>query len=169
MGKANIFWSAKDDAWIVRNKAGSEIARFGNEQTFQNLNLKAASVVRADLADENFFIEHITCLVSATDNETLGISKVWNDCTVVRVVYWTSGVLGGSNGIDILDGGAAGSGSDIIDSSSDNLDGFDANDLPTPYALSAGDFIRIKFDDFDTAPDYISVDIQLKVLINATA
>lgn len=154
---------------ILSLAAGEIAAADLASNAVETAKINANAVTKGKMDSGVYTIEHIVCLVSATDNEILGISKVWNECTVVRVVYWTSGALGGGFGIDILDGGASGSGSTVIDSSTDNLTGFDSSDLSTPYTLSAGDYVRIEFDNFSTAPDYISVDIQLKVPLTTNA
>ena len=125
----------------------------------------ATSIDKEHLASTIYTIEHIIIAVNSGkfDNQTIKVSRVWSACTVVRVVYFTDGVLDTDKGIDILDGGSDGSGTTVIDSCDDNLNGLDSNDL-TPYALDANDYILIKFDDINNDVD-ITIDIQLKVPI----
>ncbi len=128
----------------------------------------ADSIDKEHLASEIYTIEHLTLIGSTNDfdTQTIKLARMWSAGTVVRVTYFSSTILGTSMGIDILDGGAAGSGTDVIDSCSDNLNGLDTNDLTTPYALSANDYICVKFDNVDASVDF-SVDIQVKVPLGA--
>jgi len=175
MGKANFYWSARDNAWILKGNAGEELVRFGETIRFASgktldisgPTLTATSrILKDDFASSVYTIEHITIHVSSPDNETIGIGRVWSDGTVVGVTYWTSAAIGSSAGIDVLDGGTDGTGTDVIDACSNNLSGFDINTLTTPHALSAGDVLLLKFDDFTTAPDDLVVDILIKVPIS---
>jgi hypothetical protein len=70
-------------------------------------------------------------------------------------------------GIDVVDGGTDGSGTDVIDSSEDNLNGLDHNTLSTPYALSAGDHLNVTVDDIDST--YVYVKITLEVPLRTVA
>lgn len=129
--------------------------------------IDSGAVTKAKLNSEVYTIEHIVLAGSTNDfnDQTVTVSKLWSAGTVVRVVYFTSAALGASMGIDILDGGTDGSGTDVIDSCSDNLNGLDANDLTTPYSLSAGDYVNVKFDAADASVDFV-VDIQIKVPVS---
>jgi len=130
--------------------------------------LPSGCVDKADLAAEVYTIEHITLAGSTNDfdNQTVKVAQLWSAGTVIRVTYFTSAIIGTGLGIDILDGGAAGAGTDVIDSCSDNLSGLDTNTLTTPHALSAGDYICVKFDDVSAAVDF-TIDIQVKVPVAA--
>lgn len=124
----------------------------------------ANSIDKEHLASEIYTIENVALAGSTNDfdNQTVKLYRCWNACTVVRVAYFTSASLGTGAGIDIIDGGTAGSGTDNIDSCSDALSGSDVNSLTTPYALSAGDYINVTFDDVDASVDFTIV-ISLKV------
>lgn len=121
-----------------------------------------ASIDKAHLATEIYTIEHITFSGEGLDNQTIKLARMWSAGTVVRITYFTDQALGTNLGIDVLDGGTDGAGTTVIDSCSDNLNGLDSNDLTTPLALSAGDYICVKVDDI-TNSTFISVDIQVKV------
>ena len=125
------------------------------------------SIDKAHLASEIYTIENVSFQNNAIawDGETVIVHQCWSACTVVRVAYDTNAAIGTTKGIDILDGGTDGSGTSVIDKCSDNLNGSDVNTLSTPYALSANDYINIKFDDLETAD--ISVVISLKVPLGA--
>jgi len=125
----------------------------------------ATSIDKEHLATEIYTIEPIT-IAGTFDNETFVVYRCWSACTVVGVLYDTSQLIGTTSGIDIVDGGSAGAGTDVIDSCSDNLNGIDYNALTTPYALSAGDYVNVTFDDL-TASTRIAVTILLKVPVGA--
>jgi len=130
-----------------------------------DVELPATCVDKADLATEVY--QELVIPVSFTlDNQTVKLYKCWSACTVVRVAYFTNQACGTNLGIDVVDGGTAGAGTTVIDSCSDNLNGSDVNDLTTPYALSAGDYINVTVDDV-TASTFISVMITLKVPLGA--
>ena len=133
-----------------------------------DVDLPANSVDKADLATEVYTIEHITMSGNTNDfdSETIKLTELWSAGTVVKVAYFTNAALGTNLGIDILDGGTDGSGTDVIDSCSDNLNGSDVNNLTTPYALSAGDYINVKFDDVTNDVSF-TIDIQVKVPVGA--
>lgn len=130
------------------------------------LNMATGEIGKADLADAIYYNEHII-ISGAFDNQTVKSGPVPNDCTVTNVTYFTDAALGGSVGIDLVDGGTDGTGTDVINSCSDNLSGIDDNALGTPHTLSAGDHINVKCDDF-TAETHCTVHVTLKVLLNAT-
>lgn len=98
------------------------------------------------------------------DNEIVELGPVNGPCMVVEVTYDTdaSPGVGTGVGIDVLDGGTNGSGTDVIDSSDDNFTGTDSNPLSTPYALSDGDYLRVRFDDFAAATYMTTVTIWIK-------
>ncbi len=127
----------------------------------QDLDLPAGVVDKADFSTGVYAIENVS-VSGILDNQTVKIYRCWSACTVVRVVYFTSQSIGTSLGVDIVDGGTDGGGTDVIDSCSDSLNGIDVNTLTTPYALSAGDYINVTVDDV-TASTFISVIISLKV------
>jgi len=127
-----------------------------------------SSIDKAHLADEITHLVTYSQHVSSPDSQTIGLCQVRDACTVVQVDYWTSSVLGSSVGIDLVDGGAAGSGSDVIDACSDNLDGWDVNALTTPYALSAGDRLKIVYDNFTTTPNDTVVTVHCEVILGDT-
>lgn len=120
------------------------------------------AVDKEHLADEIYAIEHFWFSTEGSANQTVYISRLWSAGTVVRVVYFTDQALGTSLGLDVIDGGTDGNGTDVIDSCDDDLNGLDSNDLTTPYALSANDYIGIILDDV-TASTLITIDVQVKV------
>jgi hypothetical protein len=117
------------------------------------------------LADEVTYNEYV-CISGALDNATYDTGKLANDCEVVAVDYFTVGAAGSGAGIDIVDGGADGSGSAVIDASADNLDGVDCNTLSTPYAMASGEHLKVKVDDVSST--FVFVKITLKVKVNST-
>jgi len=131
------------------------------------LTMPASTVTKAKLNSEVYTIEHI-CLTGNTndfDNETVILTRLWSAGTVVRVVYFTNAALGTSLGIDIVDGATDGNGTDVIDSCADNLSGSDVNSLTTPYAVSAGDYINVTFDDVTNDVSF-TIDIQVKIPVS---
>lgn len=145
--------------WAMREVVGDAV----EADAIDSVHYAADSLDKEHIGSDVYTIEHYCCHFTSPDNETMGLGRVWSAGTVVRVVYWTASALGAGAGIDVLDGGTDGSGAAVIDSSSDNLNGWDANDLTTPHALSAGDYLRVKFDNFTTTPNDIVVDVQIKV------
>ncbi len=127
----------------------------------------AASIDKEHLASE-IYQELAVCLADGIyDNETItGAYRAWSACTLIRVIYHTDQAIGTSLGIDVVDGATDGNGSDVIDSCSDNLNGSDINDVTTPYALSAGDYLNVVVDDI-TASSTIRVTAILKVPLGA--
>jgi len=139
---------------------------FSGDITFSgDVALPASVVDKADLAAEVAISISLVVGPGLFDNETIELGPVRDACTLVHVTYDTdaSPGLGTGVGIDILDGSTDGSGADVIDSCSDNLSGLDSNALSTPYALSAGDYLRVKFDDFAASTYMTTVTIWLKV------
>ncbi len=128
----------------------------------------AASVDKEHLASEIYTIEHILFTARGVDNQTHILSRLWSPGTVIRCTYYVDTLLPTGAGIDVIDGGTDGSGTDVIDSCEDTLgaDTPDSNDITTPYALSAGDYIGIIVDNID-ANTLVSVDIQVKVPVGA--
>jgi hypothetical protein len=121
-------------------------------------------VQQEDLADEVTYSQYL--MVSGVlDNQTVDMGEIESDCDIIHVSYFTSQAAGTGLGIDLVDGGADGSGSAVIDSSEDNLDGIDDNELTTPYAMLAGEHIKIAVDDV-TASTFILVKVTLKVVLN---
>ncbi len=122
-----------------------------------------AKIVKSSLNSE-VYQELAVCLADGIyDNETItGAYRAWSACTLIRVIYHTDQAIGTSLGIDVVDGATDGNGSDVIDSCSDNLNGSDINDITTPYALSAGDYINVVVDDI-TASSTIRVTAILKI------
>uniref|UniRef100_A0A6M3IEY7 Uncharacterized protein n=1 Tax=viral metagenome TaxID=1070528 RepID=A0A6M3IEY7_9ZZZZ len=168
MGKANIYWSAIDRAWIIRDGAGNEVTRFtGAGQTIptgRNLTI-TDGLTKANLAS-TVYQEVVLSYQLTTASKTFQVHRLWSAGTVVRVTYWTNQAIGTSEGIDILDGGTDGAGTDVIDSCSNNLSGLDCNTLSTPYALSAGDYICIKTDGL-VSSSVVTVTIVIKVPLYA--
>lgn len=117
------------------------------------------------LADEVTYNEYV-CISGALDNATYDTGKLANDCEVVAVDYFTVGAAGSGAGIDVVDGGADGSGSAVIDASADNLDGIDCNTLSTPYAMVSGEHLKVKVDDVSST--FVFVKVTLKVKVNST-
>ena len=155
------------DASGLTVAAGFEILGDLDDDSVDSEHYIADSIDKEHLASEIYQIVPVCFSGESVDNQTItGVYKCWSAATVVRVCYFTDGTLGTGLGIDVVDGGTNGSGSDVIDSCSDNLDGSDINDLTTPYALSAGDYINIVFDDV-TNGRFISVIILLKVPLGA--
>lgn len=186
MGKANFFYSSRDNCWKLTDKGGAELLRVGGTAgveipsgstltingTFTSTDkldsddYAADSIDKEHLASEIYAIEPV-CYSGQLDNDTIvGLYKCWSACTVIRVCYWTSQALGSGLGIDVVDGETDGTGSSVIDSCSDNLNGSDVNDLTTPHALSAGDYINLVVDNV-TNSTHISVIILLKVPLGA--
>jgi len=151
--------------WIQIDRA-VEGAAVGSD-SLDSRHYIADSIDKEHIGSDIYTIEHITFTSDgAFDNTTIKLARVWSDCTVIRITYFTSQALGTSLGLDVLDGGAAGSGTDVIDSCSDDLSGLDSNDLSTPYALSAGDYICVKADNI-AASTIVTIDIQLKVPVGS--
>ena len=126
----------------------------------------ATSIDKEHLASEIYAIEHIVVSGEGLDNQTIKATTVRSAGTIVHVDYFTDAAIGTNLGIDVIDGATDGSGTDVIDSCADNLNGFDPNPLTTPYALSAGDVINVKFDDI-TGSVYSRVDVYYKVPLGA--
>jgi hypothetical protein len=135
-----------------------------------SLVLPDSCIDKSNLASEIYTIEHITIAGNTNDfdNQTVKVTQLWNAGTVSRVVYFTSAAIGTDLGIDVLDGGTDGNGTDVIDSCANNLSGVDSNTLVTPYAMSANDYLCVKFDDLTDGVDF-TIDIQVKVpLVSAS-
>ena len=128
----------------------------------------ADSIDKEHLASEVYAIEPVCFSGVAVASKTYKIYKCWSACTVVRVCYFTSQAIGTVEGIDVLDGGTDGNGTGVIDACSNNLNGLDFNDLTTPYALSAGDYLHVKTDAL-VASSFISVIVLLKVPLGAAS
>lgn len=118
------------------------------------------------LADEVTYNEYICCS-GALDNQTIDMGAIANDCEVVEVSYFTNAAAGSGVGIDLVDGGADGSGSEVIDSSEDNLNGIDVNTLTTPHIMLSGEHLKITVDDIGAT--FVMVKVTLKVVLNETA
>jgi len=83
----------------------------------------------------------------AADNVTYKIAKMINAGIVKSVTFNTSAALGSSLGIDIIDGGTAGAGTDVIVACTDNLNGVETKAPATAYVLVSGNYLNVKFDD----------------------
>src|SRR3972149_5926059 len=145
-----LYFGTDEDAYVDFD--GSNFRAYPLTDTSGNIaagKIASSVVTKAMLNSEVYTIEHIilTGNTNDFDNETVKLTKLWSAGTIVRVVYFTNAALGTSLGIDIVDGATDGSGTDVIDSCADNLNGSDVNSLTTPYALSAGDYINVTFDD----------------------
>lgn len=92
--------------------------------------------------------------ISDADNETVAMAGPMPYAGEVdSVMYWTGGAIGASVGIDLIDGGDDGSGSDVIDSSDDNLNGYDLN-TGVAYGFDSGTVLKVTVDDI-TAQDIV--------------
>lgn len=122
---------------------------------------------KQDLADEVTYTVPIV-VAGSFDNQTVKVCDLPEPATVVAVSYFTAAALGSGLGIDVVDGGADGTGTDVICSCSDNLNGFEVEDTisATHGVLAAGDVLNVKVDDLTTAT-YCVVTIWLKVIVNA--
>lgn len=109
--------------------------------------------------------DEIYTFTRSADNVTTDLVKLLHAGNVVAVTYFTEGALGATEGIDVIDGGADASGTAVIDSCSDNLDGKDHN-VVTPYAMLAGEWLRVKVDDLGSAIG-VTVVIVYRVKISA--
>ena len=90
--------------------------------------------------------------LSDGDNETVHFAGPMPFAGVIEtVVFWTSGALGASLGIDLLDGALNGAGTGVINSSEDNLNGYDIN-VAVNYGFDAGTILRLLVDNI-TAKD----------------
>jgi predicted RecA/RadA family phage recombinase len=123
------------------------------------------NVGQDNLEDEVTYSQYICFGPSQMDTITIMAGDLESDCDVVHVSYWTSQALGTGLGIDLVDGGADGSGSAVIDSCSDNLSGLDDNELATPYAMLAGEVLKLTVDNV-TDSTWIYVKVTLKVVLN---
>lgn len=133
------------------------------------ISLAASTVAKTALKAEITYNERVCCN-GQFDNETISLGKVLNDCTVVAVSYWADQTLGSGAGIDIIDGGTDNNGSTVIDSCSANLaaNTLDYNALSTPYALSAGDYLKVVCDNFTYATNCV-IQIVLEVPLRTVA
>ena len=95
--------------------------------------------------------DEIYTVQGSMDNQTVKAAKLKKAGELIRATYFTAGALGSGLGIDVVDGGTDGSGTDVVDSCSDNLNGLDANDISSSNTFSAGDHINVTFDDFASA------------------
>lgn len=128
--------------------------------------LEAKGVAASKLADD-VYQDIAYCVSGEFDNQTVNLVKLVEAGTVVGVTYFSAAALGASAGIDVVDGGAAGTGTDVICSCTDNLNGKEAEDTfdATHKVLAAGDWINLTFDDF-TAATFCSVVIIVRTIIN---
>ena len=84
---------------------------------------------------------------SDAENMTIYICE-W-ETLLTRVVFCTDAALGANLGVDLIDGGVAGAGTDVIQASSDNLNGSEAFTLE--YLMDLGDRIDLTFDNYAAA------------------
>lgn len=89
------------------------------------------------------------------DAETLDIAVLDRPTKVKHGSFATDGALGAGNGIDVLDGGGDGTGTDVIFASSDNLNGEEEDESPdgSYNEMADDDVLRITFDDYASATD----------------
>jgi hypothetical protein len=92
-------------------------------------------------------------LSGSFDNQTVDVVKLYKGGTVVAVTYFTAAALDAGTGIDVINGGQNGIGTNVICSSSDALNGKESEDTfdSTYKVLAAGDWLRVKFDDYTVA------------------
>ena len=102
-------------------------------------------------ATKDLMVVSIHC--AGVDDETIGWFNMPAAGILLQADYWSSAALGAGVGIDVIDGGADGSGSTVMDSSSDNLNGYESSTTITSAAIDASDWIKITFDDFTGATD----------------
>jgi len=126
-----------------------------------------AEVLSVVLATDLGVVHEYICFAASVDDQTVKLGPVANDCEVINISYFTAAALGSGAGIDLIDGGTDGDGTDVIDASDDNLEGLDNNELGTPYALSAGDHLNITLDDF-TSATLVIVKVTLEVTKTGT-
>jgi|GEM_PF-737070 len=126
-----------------------------------------AHLSKQDMADEVTYTVPLT-VAGSFDNQTVKVADLMEPAEVVGVTYFTAGALGEGLGIDVVDGGADGTGTDVICSCSDNLNGLEVEDTisATHGVLAAGDVINVTIDDLASAV-YCVVTIWLKVIVNA--
>jgi hypothetical protein len=94
------------------------------------------------------------------DNLTMKIGQVPRTGIVKRVTYCTSAAAGSAVGIDIIDGAANGSGTDVICACADNLNGVEVDNPTSANVLDADDYLVVKFDDLTgTAALWSSVNV----------
>lgn len=163
------------DEWL---ETGDILIDTSNGNLYQNEGTKASptwtpvlkSVNKANLGAD-VTIRLPIPLSGIFDNETIELGPLGEAGEIVAVFYDTdaSPGLGTGVGIDVIDGGTDGNGTDVIDHCADNLSGSDYNTLTTPYAMSADDYLRVKFDDFAASTYRSTVVIMYEVaLVNAT-
>lgn len=127
--------------------------------------LEAKAATKAKLGDDVLEYSQLV-FAGSVDNQTVKLGPVPVDCEITTISYFTAAALGSGVGIDVVDGGTDGTGSAVVDSSDDNLDGQDVNES-VGHALTAGDHINITFDDFDAATLCV-VTVTLKHKVNDT-
>lgn len=97
------------------------------------------------------------------DNEIRPFCIVPFPARIREVDWWTGAALGASLGVDLLDGGAAGSGTTGITSSADNLNGYETDD-GLSYELTAGFRLRVRFDNYGSATD-VGVSVYMELFL----
>jgi hypothetical protein len=103
--------------------------------------------------------------LSDADNETVGLIKMPAAGVLVQADFWTSGALDGGAGIDVIDGGADGSGTDVMVACTDALNGYESKTTMSSATIDSGDWINIKVDDI-TAKD---VTVCLHIMLDKSA
>lgn len=86
----------------------------------------------------------------AFDNANVPIAKMIRAAKVVGATYYTSAALGSGVGIDIIDGGSNGAGTDVICASADNLAGLEADAPTSSNFIDAAHYLNVKADNFDS-------------------
>ena len=99
------------------------------------------------------YITTIQQMIEAGDNETHYAGSVGQagPFKVINQMLDTEAALGGSLSADLLDGGAAGTGTDVIIKSSDNLAGPEEVAPSANQEMADGDYFGLLIDDIATA------------------
>jgi len=126
---------------------------------------RTAQVARASFANDA--VADVPLVVSGTFDACTVKIQVPDACVVQAVTYWTAAALGSGMGIDVVNGGAAGAGTDVICSCSDNLNGVEAeNTISGAYSsLAEGHYLNVVFDNYAT-PTLCVVTIWLRMRLN---
>lgn len=131
--------------------------------------VETGTVDKAALADE-VVVRFPLVVEGVFDNQTITVGAVPDACTIVGIDYFTGAALDEAAGIDVIDGGADGNGTDVIASCTDGLNGYEAETTinATHKVLAAGDILKVKVDDLTTAT-YCRVVIWLSAILNEQA
>ena len=97
----------------------------------------------------------------AADNETRKIFIASRPCKVIAATIEPEAALGASLGVDIVNGGSGGTGTDVMGSGADNQSATEDVTITANNEMADGGYLNVTFDNYATPTD-VSVHVTIE-------